>query len=169
MLFRSVGLTALAYAVVHFVLYIVDQKFALGTVASEIVSRIYLTIGFVALLAFAVLGATSTDNALKRLGRRWKHIHRLTYPATALGLLHFFMQTKLNVSEPTFVAGLYAWEMLWRAVPTDWQRRVATFPILAVAAGIATMWGIQIKIGGVEVQLLGINAQSCQQSACHSR
>ncbi|MBN8898380.1 MAG: ferric reductase-like transmembrane domain-containing protein, partial [Rhodospirillales bacterium] len=58
---RMVGLTALAYGVVHLLLYIVDQKFALLTVASEIALRFYLTIGFVALLGLAALGITSTD------------------------------------------------------------------------------------------------------------
>ena len=45
-----VGVAAFAYALIHLTLYTADQKFDLAKVASEIVLRIYLTIGFTALL-----------------------------------------------------------------------------------------------------------------------
>ena len=67
---RMVGVAAFAYALAHLSLYVVDQKFDLLHVASEIVLRFYLTIGFVALLGLGVLTATSTDAMIKRLGRR---------------------------------------------------------------------------------------------------
>ena len=53
---RMLGLAALAYALIHLSLYVVDQKFDLVHVASEIVLRFYLTIGFVALLGLLALG-----------------------------------------------------------------------------------------------------------------
>ncbi|MGD0430112.1 MAG: ferric reductase-like transmembrane domain-containing protein, partial [Acetobacteraceae bacterium] len=68
---RMLGLTALAYASVHLSLYVVDQNFNLLTVASEIARRFYLTIGFVALSGLIALGVTSTDAAIKRMGKRW--------------------------------------------------------------------------------------------------
>ena len=119
---RMLGLTALAYAVAHFSLYIVDEGGNLLLVASEIVHRFYLTIGFVVLLGLIALGATSTDAAIRRMGRWWKRLHRLSYPLGVLALLHYFIQSKANVSEPVFVAGLYVWLMLWRALPASWQR-----------------------------------------------
>lgn len=142
---RMLGLTALAYAVAHFSLYIVDEGGNLLLVASEIVHRFYLTIGFVVLLGLIALGATSTDAAIRRMGRWWKRLHRLSYPLGALALLHYFIQSKANVSEPVFVAGLYVWLMLWRALPASWQRPVAIFPVLAAlsaaaAAGIEFAW-----------------------------
>jgi sulfoxide reductase heme-binding subunit YedZ len=142
---RMLGLTALAYAVAHFSLYIVDQKGNLLVVASEIVHRFYLTIGFTVLLGLIALGVTSTDAAIRRMGRWWKRLHRLTYPLGALALLHYFIQSKANVSEPVFVAGLYVWLMLWRVLPTPWQRRIAVYPALALlsgagAAGIEFAW-----------------------------
>src|SRR5262245_33712420 len=47
---RMIGVAAFAYAAVHLVAYAADQMFDLAKVASEIVLRIYLTIGFAALL-----------------------------------------------------------------------------------------------------------------------
>jgi sulfoxide reductase heme-binding subunit YedZ len=137
---RMVGLTALAYGVVHLSLYVVDQNFVLTKVVSEIVLRFYLTIGFIALLGLAVLGATSTDGAMKRMGRNWKRLHRLVYPIAVLALLHYFIQSKANVSEPVFVAGLFVWLIVWRVLPQSWQRHWVTYPVLAVAACVATAW-----------------------------
>lgn len=137
---RMLGLAALAYAVTHFSLYIVQQNGHLGVVASEIVHRFYLTIGFVVLLGLIALGVTSTDGAIRRMGRGWKRLHRLAYPLAVLALLHYFIQSKANVSEPVFVAGLYVWLMLWRAMPAAWQRRVAVYPALALVSGFAAAW-----------------------------
>src|SRR5262249_42153169 len=54
---RMVGVAACAYALFHLTLYTADQMFDLAKVASEIISRIYLTIGFAALLGLAALAA----------------------------------------------------------------------------------------------------------------
>jgi methionine sulfoxide reductase heme-binding subunit len=149
---RMLGVTALVYASMHFTLYIVDQKFHLLTVASEIVLRFYLTIGFVALSGLIVLGVTSTDAAIKRMGRRWKQLHRLVYPIGVLALLHFFIQTKANVAEPTFVAGLFLWLMLWRLLPmarrTSLPALYALVPVSAIlTAALEFAWyGIATKI-----------------------
>jgi len=96
---RMLGVAAFAYIAGHLTLYIGDQSWNLVKVASEIASRIYLTIGFAALLGLAVLAATSFDAAMRRLKRNWKRLHRAVYFLTALGLLHFFMQSKSDVSE----------------------------------------------------------------------
>jgi sulfoxide reductase heme-binding subunit YedZ len=149
---RMVGLTAMAYAILHLVLYFADQKFKLLFVASEIVLRFYLTIGFVALLGLVALGVTSTDNAVRRLGRRWKQLHRLVYLIAVLGILHYFIQTKANVSEPVFVAGLYVWLMLWRPLPEAWKRRVATYAALAIVTGLATV-GLEFAWYGIATSI----------------
>ncbi|RAI46077.1 sulfite oxidase heme-binding subunit YedZ [Rhodoplanes roseus] len=112
---RTVGVAAFAYAALHLTLYVFDQKLDLAKVASEIALRVYLTIGFVALLGLAALAATSTDGMIRRLGGpRWQALHRLAYPIAALAVLHFLMQTKLDVSESMMVAGFLAWLLLYR-------------------------------------------------------
>ncbi len=135
---RMIGVTALAYASVHFSLYIVDQKFNLLTVASEIVKRFYLTIGFVALSGLIALGVTSTDAAMKRMGRRWKQLHRLVYPIGVLALLHYFIQTKANVGEPVVVSGLFVWLMLWRLLPAAWRAALPTYYLLVPVSAVLT-------------------------------
>ncbi len=142
---RIVGLTALAYAAAHLTLYVVDQKYRLGVVVSEIALRFYLTIGFVVLLGLGLLGATSTDSWVQRLGRRWKVLHRSIYLLGTLALLHYFIQAKSNVSEPVFFSGLFVWLLAWRALPMAWQRSLfAQLALTAVAAlaaaGIEFAW-----------------------------
>jgi methionine sulfoxide reductase heme-binding subunit len=113
---RMIGVAAFAYVAIHFTLYVVQQNYRLIFVATEILLRIYLTIGFVTLLGLLVLALTSTDSAMRRLGgKRWQRLHYLVYPLTMLGLAHFFMQSKINVSEPVLMSGLFLWLMLYRA------------------------------------------------------
>jgi methionine sulfoxide reductase heme-binding subunit len=135
---RMVGLTALAYAVAHLCLYVVDQNYRLGTVAVEIVLRFYLLIGFVTLLGLAVLGTTSTDGWMRAMGRWWKRVHRAIYVLGPVALLHYFIQSKSNVSEPVFFSGCFVWLMLWRALPVRWQRSVVAQLGVTVAAAFAT-------------------------------
>ena len=69
---RTLGVASAGYALLHLSLYVLDQHFDLFKVASEIVLRIYLLIGAVALAGLITLASTSTDAAISRLGSaRW--------------------------------------------------------------------------------------------------
>jgi sulfoxide reductase heme-binding subunit YedZ len=136
---RMLGVTAGLYALAHLLLYIVEQKYAFGVVVSEIVSRLYLTIGFVTLLGLLALTATSTDAALRRMGRAWKRLHYLAYPLAALALWHYALQSKANVGEPVFAAGTFLWLMLWRASPTVWRAGWGAPVSLSVVAAALTI------------------------------
>lgn len=160
---RNVGVAAACYAVAHLCLYVVDQNFMLVTVVSEIALRFYLTIGFAALLVMLALAVTSTDGWTKTLGPNWKRLHRLAYPLGAVTLLHYYIQSKVNVSEPVFVSGLFIWLMTWRAVPEEWRRRkgigftAALFGGLALVSGLVTAglefawYGLATKINPLRV------------------
>src|SRR5258707_5910950 len=112
---RMLGVGAFVYGVSHISLYTADQMFDLVKVASEIVHRVYLVIGFTALTGLAVLAVTSTDGMVRRLGgSRWQSLHQIVYVIGFLALIHYFQQTKADVSAPTLVAGLFAWLMCYR-------------------------------------------------------
>ena len=130
---RRVGVAAALYAAAHLLIYVLDQKWNLVVVASEIVKRFYLTIGFVALLALVALAITSTNGWQKRLKRNWKRLHWLVYPSVALALLHFFIQSKVKIGEAAFAAGLFAWLMLWRVLPVRLRTSFAGLFLLASA------------------------------------
>ncbi len=153
---RTLGLAALGYAILHVILYCLDQSLDVGKIVSEIVLRFYLTIGLIAVLALVVLGATSTDGMVRRIGpERWSLLHKLTYPATALALWHFFLQSKLEVWEAALVSGLFFLLMVFRLL---WRLRrtidVPSLVALAVLAAFATAalemtwygWGMPIPL-----------------------
>ena len=136
---RRIGVAAALYAGAHLLIYVLDQKWNLIVVATEIARRFYLTIGFVALLALVALAVTSTDGWQKRLKRNWKRLHWLIYPAALLAIVHFFIQSKVKIGEAAFAAGLLAWLLLWRILP---RRLRTTYPglvLLAVGATLATV------------------------------
>lgn len=139
---RNVGVAAACYAVAHLCLYGVDQNFKLLTVVSEIALRFYLTIGFASLLVLLALAVTSTDGWVKKLGRNWKRLHKLAYPVGAVALLHYYIQSKLNVSEPVFVSGLFVWLMAWRLLPETWRRKQGIGFTAALYGGLAVLSGL---------------------------
>ncbi len=142
---RMIGVAAFCYLFVHFCLYVVDQKLNLPHVASEIVLRIYLTIGFVGLTGLAVMTATSTDAMVRRMGgKNWRRLHKIVYGIGILAAIHFFMQSKLDVYEPTWMAGMLIWLLGYRIVASQ-NRNAATKPLavglLGVVATLATAGG----------------------------
>jgi sulfoxide reductase heme-binding subunit YedZ len=136
---RRIGVAAALYAGLHFLIYVADQKWNLVVVALEIAKRFYLTIGFTALLMLTALAVTSTDGWQRRLKRNWKRLHWLVYPAAVLAILHFFIQSKANVGEATVAAGLFAWLMIWRFMPTRLRTRYLGLVLLAVGATLAAL------------------------------
>lgn len=142
---RMIGVASALYAALHIVLFVIDLKFDLVKVVLEIVSRLYLTIGFLALLGLTILAATSNDTMLKRLGGlRWRRLHQATYVITFLALIHFFQQTKADVTVPTLYAGLFAWLMAHRLLV--WQRGDAPVTPLWLV-GLAVVVALLVFLG----------------------
>lgn len=146
---RTLGVAASCYALLHLALYVVEQKYDLAKVASEIALRVYLTIGFVALIGLIALAATSTDRMIRRLGaQRWNRLHNLIYPIAILGIIHFLMQTKLDISESIMVAGFLFWLLGYRlmhryvgAVTYAWLLLLAPAAAALTAIGEALWYG----------------------------
>lgn len=140
---RMVGVTVFFGAALHLVLYAGQEAWNLPKVASEIALRFYLTIGFVTLLGLGALAATSTDGMVRRLGgKRWQSLHKLVYPIAMLALVHFFLQSKSDVTEPLLFSGFFAWLMGYRI----WHWRTgdpgpAGLALLAILAAILTAAG----------------------------
>ena len=143
---RMLGVAAFTYVAIHFSLYVVDQAFDLGKVASEIVLRFYLTIGFIALIGLTALAATSTDAMVRRLGgRNWSRLQRTVYAIGILATIHYFLQRKLEIYEPTVTAGLFAWLMGYRIlVRLHGESRLlpsGLVALLSLVAALATAAG----------------------------
>lgn len=147
---RMVGVAAMAYALLHLTLYVTDEKFDLVKVATEILVRPYLTIGFVALLGLLALGVTSNDAMVKRMGGlNWRRLHLASYVIALLALIHFFQQTKADVTVPTLYAGLFLWLMGYRLIARfrpDGTLDAPWLAGLAIVAGGLTLLGEAVGI-----------------------
>jgi methionine sulfoxide reductase heme-binding subunit len=145
---RMLGVGTFCYAALHISLYVLDQHFDLLKVASEIAQRIYLVIGFTALTGLAVLAATSTDGMVRRLGgMRWVRLHQIVYLIAFLALIHYFQQTKADVSAPTLVAGLFAWMMCYRIVVRRIRGELSSAGIAVLSVVVAALTLLAQSIG----------------------
>ena len=112
---RMLGLFAFFYVTLHFAWYLfVDQAFDWRQLAADVAKRPYVTAGFTAFLLLVPLAATSTQSAMRRLGRRWGKLHRLVYVAAILGCVHFWWQVKADIREPLVYAAIAAVLLGWR-------------------------------------------------------
>lgn len=84
---RDFGVASFAYAAWHTVIYLAD-KASLRAVVSDL-RLLDILVGWLALALFVPLAATSNDIATRALGRSWKRLHRLVYPAAVLTFLHW--------------------------------------------------------------------------------
>lgn len=148
---RMLGVGAFCYIAAHLALFFADQSYSVIKAVHELTHRWYLIIGGTAWLGLAVLAATSTDAMVRRLGGlRWRRLHQLIYAIALLALIHYFQQTKADVTVPTFVASLFLWLMAYRVVAW-WQGggELSTLTLLATTVGVSllTFAGEAIGIG----------------------
>lgn len=115
---RQLGLWTLAYATLHmlsYALFILGLNW--GLLGSELVKRPYIIVGMLALIGLAVLGATSNRWAMKRLGKRWKPLHKFSYVILGLVLLHFFWVVRADMQEWAMYAAIATLIMATRLPP----------------------------------------------------
>ncbi|WP_312450302.1 protein-methionine-sulfoxide reductase heme-binding subunit MsrQ [Stutzerimonas nitrititolerans] len=112
---RQLGLWAFAYAVLHLSAYL---YFLLGldfsSFGAELVERPYITVGAVALMGLLALAATSTRWSMRKLGRRWKQLHRLVYPVLLIVLLHMLWVVRADAGRWVLYASIAALLLLAR-------------------------------------------------------
>jgi sulfoxide reductase heme-binding subunit YedZ len=138
---RMIGVAAFAYIAAHLALFFADQSYSVVKFATEIVSRVYLIIGIIAWLGLAVLAATSTDAMVRRLGgMTWRRLHQIVYAIALLALIHYFQQTKADITVPIFAAGLFGWLLGYRLVV--WWRgasELSTLALLLLSLAVALL------------------------------
>ncbi|WP_153774527.1 protein-methionine-sulfoxide reductase heme-binding subunit MsrQ [Pseudomonas sp. MNR3A] len=119
---RQLGLWCFAYIVLHMTAYMV---FILGLdwgqLGVELRKRPYIIVGVIAFLGLLALAVTSNRYSQRRLGARWKKLHKLVYVILGLGLLHFLWIVRSDLLEWAIYAGVGALLMVMR-VPPVWRR-----------------------------------------------
>lgn len=122
---RLLGLFAFFYGVLHFLVYLgLDQGFAWSFILEDVAERPFITAGFAALVLLVPLAVTSTRGWIRRLGGRWRILHRLVYPAAGLAALHFYWKVKADTFWPLVAAGVLAILLLARVPGRGARARV---------------------------------------------
>lgn len=106
---RLIGLYAFVYAACHLYVYVAyDLIYDWTLLVNEIIDRPYITVGFSALLILLALTVTSLPALMRKMGKRWKHLHNLIYVAAILVGIHFLWSVKSDIVEPTLYLGIVA-------------------------------------------------------------
>ena len=115
---RALGLYAFMYVCIHLTIFVwLDYGFMMRLVVEEIILRRYAVVGFIAFLLLIPLALTSTKGWQKRLGKRWKSLHKLVYLIGVLAVIHYIWLVKNAYTQPLIFAALIGFLLLVRFDP----------------------------------------------------
>ncbi|MDW8293712.1 MAG: protein-methionine-sulfoxide reductase heme-binding subunit MsrQ, partial [Anaerolineae bacterium] len=129
---RALGLYGFLYVVLHLLVFtVLDYVGDLALIVQTVLEKYYIVAGLAAFVLLVPLAVTSTRGWQRRLGQRWRALHRLVYLAVPLAVLHFALLVKSLVGRPepllwgALVLGLLALRIpaVRRAV-ARWRDRV---------------------------------------------
>ncbi|HVM21865.1 MAG TPA: ferric reductase-like transmembrane domain-containing protein [Sphingomicrobium sp.] len=86
---RAFGVAGFAYALLHLAFYVADMETVANMVAELGAPAIWTA--WLALLCLVPPALASNDAAMRALGRAWKRVQRLAYPAAVLTLAHWLL------------------------------------------------------------------------------
>jgi sulfoxide reductase heme-binding subunit YedZ len=148
---RMTGLFAFFYGTLHFLTYVIADRFAsldfpdgivawttvrnlARAVGEDIYKRPYITVGFTALMTMVPLAVTSTAGMIRRLGgRRWNLLHRLVYVTGVLAVIHYWWLVKSDISRPMAYGIVVALLLGFRIYWSRWRTKPAAAPARATA------------------------------------
>jgi sulfoxide reductase heme-binding subunit YedZ len=132
---RMIGVTALAYALAHLVIYFALRFWNFASILHEMGTRISLILASIATIGLIALGATSLDAAVRRMGGRgWQRLHNAIYLIAALALVHYLLSPDVY-PEQYLMSGLFFWLLVWRVLD---RRGQGTNPWVLAALAVAS-------------------------------
>jgi sulfoxide reductase heme-binding subunit YedZ len=113
---RMIGVMALIYTLAHIILFFGLRSWNFERIGIETVTRLTLFVATLSTIGLIVLGATSLDAAIRRMGAKgWQRLHNTNYIISALALLHVVL-ARGTYAEQYLLCGLFVWLMLWRVL-----------------------------------------------------
>lgn len=114
---RMLGLFAFFYGFLHLITYsIFDKAGNVLAIADDVWQRPFIAVGMLAFFLLIPLAITSTNGMIKRLGgKNWARLHKLSYLIAILGVIHFWMIVKSDLTYPVLfglvLAGLLGYRL----------------------------------------------------------
>lgn len=100
---KILGLLGFFYGLIHSLIYMaLDQGWDWGELADDFTKRVHIRFGMIALVLLIPLALTSSLWAQKKLGRKWKTLHQLVFPAVLLIGLHYMLARKAGYAEASW-------------------------------------------------------------------
>jgi methionine sulfoxide reductase heme-binding subunit len=145
---RMLGLFAFFYGALHFLTYVIVDRFAgldfpdgfvawstlknlTKSVGEDIYKRPFITVGFTAFTLMVPLALTSTAAMIRRLGgKRWNRLHRLIYVSATAGVVHYWWLVKADIRPPAAYGLIVATLLVFRVW---WSQRRAAMPARSTA------------------------------------
>jgi len=113
---RMIGVMALIYTIAHIILFFGLRSWNFERIGIETVTRLTIFVATLSTIGLIVLGATSLDAAIRRMGvKGWQRLHNTNYIISALALLHVVL-ARGTYAEQYLLCGLFVWLMLWRVL-----------------------------------------------------
>lgn len=114
---RAFGVTAFFYVLLHFAVWLFLDVQVFDQIIEDILKRPYITVGIAAFTLMIPLAVTSNNWSVRKLGPKWRKLHKLTYGTCLLGALHFVLLAKGFQVEPLVYLGLAVGLLLLRIKP----------------------------------------------------
>jgi sulfoxide reductase heme-binding subunit YedZ len=106
---KPLGLYGFLYVCLHLLIFVaLDYGLNLALILDAVAEKRFVLAGFAAFLLLLPLALTSTKWSMRRLGRWWKRVHWLIYPAGILAVLHYLWLSKVPYEPLIFGAALAA-------------------------------------------------------------
>lgn len=103
---QALGLICFTYALCHLLSWVVfDMGFLWTQMLKDVVKRPYLIFGMLAFSMLLALAVTSNRASIRRMGRNWRRLHRLVYPAAILTAMHWLWALKVWEAWPLTILG----------------------------------------------------------------
>jgi methionine sulfoxide reductase heme-binding subunit len=113
---RMIGVTALVYTFAHIVIYFGLRSWNFGFIVNEMTTRLSMIVAMLSTIGLIVLGATSLDAVIRRMGAKgWQRLHNTNYAITGLAVLHVVL-ARGTYPEQYMLAGIFLWLMVWRVL-----------------------------------------------------
>jgi sulfoxide reductase heme-binding subunit YedZ len=92
---KTLGLYSFLYALIHvLILTGWDYQFHFGFLIADFSGKLYIWMGVIAWLILLALTITAFRWFVRHMGKNWKRLHRLVYPAGLLVVLHYALAKK---------------------------------------------------------------------------
>lgn len=125
---RALGLYGFFYAGLHLWAYLAwENTFYFDLIWRDLGERRAMLIGLVAFLLLVPLAITSTRGWQRRLGKRWRTLHRLVYLAIPLSVWHYLWLDRDFITVPLIYAAIVGILLLVRLplVRLSYKRRMS--------------------------------------------